>query len=91
MRLVLKIDANEQIQSLITPTITVITALRNAIDTNSNMLGNPPIFSDDAIFMDMFWESEVKEEEKESFQKRTLNALDFIFSEAGIDYQAHWE
>ena len=82
---------SDELKTIVVPMITLITALRNAIDTDSDMVENPAIFEDDKIIMEMFWGNKVSEEQENNFKNRTLNALRFIFSEAGIEnYEIKW-
>lgn len=90
MRLAITLD-QQPVNPLLLPTITVLTALRNAIDTNSNMLENPAIVEGNHIYIDMYWENEVTPEEETNFKERTIRALQYILSEAGIEYTIEWK
>lgn len=93
MKLILTLNnVSEDIKKITIPTISIITALRNAIDTDSDMIENPPIFEDNKTIIEMYWAKEVSEEQKNNFKNRTINALKFIFSQAEIEeYNIEWQ
>lgn len=91
MRLVIKNNEDIELDKMVIPMISVITALRNAIDTDSDMLENPPIFEGDSVSIDMYWETDVSQEQENLFKRRTLNALRYIFDEAEVNYEIEWE
>ena len=93
MKLILTLNnVSEEIKKIAIPTISIITALRNAIDTDSDMLENPPVFENNKTIIEMYWAEEVSEEQENNFKNRTINALKYIFSQAEIEgYNIEWE
>lgn len=47
---------SDELKRIVVPMITINTALRNVIDTDSDMVENPAIFEDDKIIMGCYWE-----------------------------------
>lgn len=93
MKLVLKLNKeSDELKRIVVPMITIITALRNAIDTESDMVENPAIYEDDKIIIEMYWGDPVSEEQENNFKNRTINALRYIFSTAEIErYEIEWQ